>query len=263
VAQSAYRSIPRATIIALLQALPASCTNLELDTRGQDDREEDEEAHVCDAVRGLLPRLRHVPIRIGAMCCAMFSEDCSTEDGFAAVHTPHLKSLVVNCGIVGGSQIQLCGQDDYTSHAKHPAGPEDLALSSIIDGLEQLVSQQGEALNNSRIYIMVGMSGDSSFQQYQTELRSDMVTKTIWAFPVLPFGPPSSSGAYIMRLHDGSEYVLSKEEGIETVCEGFVWKEDIGGSRLPAEILDAERDRLPSFATGCVESRLTAQTGKE
>jgi hypothetical protein len=60
VAQSPYRSIPRATIIALLEALPSSCTNLELDTRGQDHREEDEQAHVCDVIRGLLPPM-HPP----------------------------------------------------------------------------------------------------------------------------------------------------------------------------------------------------------
>jgi hypothetical protein len=52
VAQSPYRLIQRATIIALRQALPASCTHLELDTRGQDHRLQDEQAHVCDAIRG-------------------------------------------------------------------------------------------------------------------------------------------------------------------------------------------------------------------
>jgi hypothetical protein len=94
-------------------------------------------------------------------------------------------------------------------------------------------------------------------------LRVDIKAKTTWAFPVLPFGPPSSSGAYIVRLHDGAEYVLSTEEQSEAVSEGFVWKDDAEGARLPAEVLDAERDNLPSFATGCVESRLSTQTGKE
>jgi hypothetical protein len=257
VAQSPYRSIPRATIIALLEALSSSCTNLELDTRGQDHREEDEQAHVCDVIRGLLPPMHHARIRIGAMCGAMFSKDGSI------VHTPHLKSLVVNCGIVGGSQMQLCGQDDYTNHAKYPAGPEDLAWSSVTDSLTQLVSQQPDALKESRIHAMIGTGGDSSVQTCQTELRVEIRAKTSWAFPVLPFGPPSSSGAYIMRLHDGAEYVLSTEEQIEALSEGFVWKDNIGGAKLPAEVLDAERDNLPSFATGCVGSRLSIQTGKE
>jgi hypothetical protein len=257
VSQSPYRSIPRATIILLLEALPTSCTNLELDTRGQDHREEDEQAHVCDVIRGLLPHMHHVRIRIGAMCGAMFSKDGSI------AHTPHLKSLLVNCGIVGGSQMQLCGQDDYTSHAKWPTGLEDLAWSSVIDGLRQVVSQQADALKRSRIYAMIGAGGDSSVQTCQTELRVDIRAKTTWAFPVLPFGPPSSSGAYIMRLHDGAEYVFSTEGQIEAVSEGFVWKDDIGGARLPAKVLNAERDGLPSFATGCVESRFPVQTGKE
>jgi hypothetical protein len=90
-----------------------------------------------------------------------------------------------------------------------------------------------------------------------------MLAKTTLAFPVLAFGPPAFSGAYIMRLHDGSELVLSTEEQIEAVSEDFVWKDNVGGARLPAEVLDAERHGLPSFATGCVELRLRAQTGKE
>lgn len=271
VAPSAYRSIRRATLVALLKALPATCTNLELDTHAQDHREEDEKAHVCDAVRTLLPRMHHVRIRVGAMCSAMFSadqklhmprEDGTTENGFTTVITPHLKSLVVNCGF-GGPQIQLCGQADYTSHAKHPGQPERLALSSVTTGLERLVSQQGEALKDSRIYVVVGLEGDSAYQQCQTQLREDVVGRITWAFPVLPFGPTLSSGKYIMRLHDGSEYVLSNIDQIEALSEGFIWKDDIGGARLPAQILDAERDGLSSFGTGCVESRLPAQNGKE
>ena len=271
VAPAPHRLIRRATIIALLDALPATCTNLELDTHAQDHREEDEKAHVCDAVRNLLPRMQHVRIRVGAMCSAMFSadqeshaprEDGATDDDLNTVTTPHLRSLVLNCGF-GGPQIQLCGQNDYTSHTKHPGRPEGLALSSITKGLEQFVSQQGEALKDSRIYVMVGLGGDSAFQQCQTELREDVVTKVTWAFPVLRFGPTTSSGKYIMRLHDESEHVLSNEDQIEALSEDFVWKNDIGGARLPAEALDAERDRLPSFATGCVESRLPAQTGKQ
>jgi hypothetical protein len=114
VAQSAYRSIPRATIIALLNALPASCINLELDTCGQDHRNEDEDTHVCDVMRGLLPRMQHVRIRTGAMCSTM-----AMGSDFTA---PYLKYLVVNCGIVGGQQIQRCRLDDYTGNAKYPAG---------------------------------------------------------------------------------------------------------------------------------------------
>ena len=57
--------------------------------------------------------------------------------------------------------------------------------------------------------------------------------------------------------------MLSNIDQIEALSEGFVWKDDVGGARLPAEMLDAERDRISSFATGCVESRLPAQNGKE
>lgn len=139
VAQSACRSIRRATIIALLEAMPVTCTNLELDTHGQDHRDQDKKAHVCDAVRTLLPRMHHVRIRIGAICSAFFSADEGLHtpriDCFTTFISPHLKSLVVRCSVISGSQIQLCGQDDCTSSAKHPGRIEELALSSIANGL--------------------------------------------------------------------------------------------------------------------------------
>jgi hypothetical protein len=123
VGQSAYRSILRATFIALLNALPASCSSLEMDTCGRDHCEEDKDAHVCDVVRRLLPRMQHVCIQTGAMCSAMVMG--------SAVHRSHLKSLIVDCKIVRDQQIQRCGPGDYTGNTEYPAGREDLAWFSV------------------------------------------------------------------------------------------------------------------------------------
>ncbi|KAF2874776.1 hypothetical protein BDV95DRAFT_603569 [Massariosphaeria phaeospora] len=86
-------SVPRKNIVALLKALPETCTNLELDTRGYDHREEYEQVHMCDAVRAILPRMHNVRIRVGAMCHEMFGTG-----EFTPTHLPNLKSLIVNYG---------------------------------------------------------------------------------------------------------------------------------------------------------------------
>ncbi|KAF1835555.1 hypothetical protein BDW02DRAFT_646776 [Decorospora gaudefroyi] len=236
-AESAY-CIPRATLIALLNALPASCTNLELDTRGEDHRKKEEEAHVCDAVRGLLPRMHNI------YRCLRAS---------AQVPWPSIVGYlpVSRCSVAETRTISLVQNTLYGPTVTYGH------LSSM--PLTQLVAQQTASLKESRIYAMIRLYGDSPIQGCETQLRTDLVAKTTWAFPIMPF----SFDNFIVRLNNDSEIVCFDDSKIEPIYEGLVWKDVVGGARLPSTVLDAAREGRPSFATGCVELKLSTQTGKE
>ncbi|KAF2874777.1 hypothetical protein BDV95DRAFT_603570 [Massariosphaeria phaeospora] len=110
------------------------------------------------------------------------------------------------------------------------------------------------------IYTDVGMEFDAGM----TEIRIDMVAKEAWAFPCMYLTSGILEvGANLLRLDDGSELVLSEETHIETMAEGQLWKDVVGGPRLPASVLDAEKNGQPSFATGCIESHLPTGTVAE
>jgi hypothetical protein len=250
--ESSYRSVPRATLIELLEALPEICTNLELDTGAQDHREEQEKAHVCEAIRGLLPHMQNVRIRIGAMCSAMFGIGNSSSDGFKPIALPNIRSLVVSCAIFNGQQVQCCGRQDYTTSAKHPGSHGALAWPFITADLAKLVEHSGDNLTHACIYAMNATSGDDASQICQTAIRTDVVTKETSAFPILSIGVPwQGKVSYEVRLHDDSELVLTSPSHVESIAEGQTWQDVRGGARLPTEILKAERTGLPSFATGC------------
>lgn len=274
--ESRWCPIPRATIIALLGALPESCTNLELDTFGQDHRKDNEQAHVCDAVRCVLPRMQNVRIRLGAMCGAMFgtgkmlassrvesdSAD-GTIDDFAPISLPKIQSLIVYCALPSGTRLQRCGRTSYTPLAMTLPWLASFAYPSITTSLAKLVEQNIENLRSAQIYAMVGNQSSNSTQDCQTEIRIDMVAKEAWAFPSLPLGKPLGNLGYIVRLHNESEFVTTKAENIEAIAEGQLWKDTLGGTRLSVQILDAAKNGLPSFAAGCVESRLPTKTVEE
>jgi hypothetical protein len=52
----------------LLRSLPASCTSLELETSGTDWSPRPESHHLCLDIRSIMPRLRHIKLRIYSLC---------------------------------------------------------------------------------------------------------------------------------------------------------------------------------------------------
>lgn len=135
------RWIPRRIIVSLQEALPQTCSNLELDMPPDGvlsfayNKHNRESVHLCDAVRHLLPRMRHVRIRLPKTCSAMFGTDCTDDseagagDNFAAIALPKLKSLVVNCGFSMRLEIQQCNHVNGHKHLL-PLTPTPTTLSS-------------------------------------------------------------------------------------------------------------------------------------
>jgi hypothetical protein len=71
--------ISPASLAALVDALPESCDNLEIDTQGHASVPvAADEPHLCERLRYVLPRLRHFRLRMGRMCSALLGKGPSS-----------------------------------------------------------------------------------------------------------------------------------------------------------------------------------------
>jgi hypothetical protein len=85
-------------IMALLNCLPDSCVDLELDT-SLFERYQEQQMHFCPFIAALVPRLCHLRLRIGHICCNFIGLNPNLERGpdcNSGPIAPHLRSLVIN-----------------------------------------------------------------------------------------------------------------------------------------------------------------------
>ncbi len=59
----------------ILQSLPATCVNVEIDSSGY-DLPHPESDHLCDILRQIIPRLRHLSLRLRHLCPAILGSGC-------------------------------------------------------------------------------------------------------------------------------------------------------------------------------------------
>jgi hypothetical protein len=75
----------------LLRCLPASCTSLELETSGLDWSPRPVSHHLCPDIWNILPRLRHLKLRIHTLCSRILLHD--SEDPGNRRNEPDLREL--------------------------------------------------------------------------------------------------------------------------------------------------------------------------
>lgn len=115
---SGYHGIvPQSILVQLVEALPPSCANLELDTFGYDARAEGDSTRLCNSLRRVLPRLQRVRLRVRS-CESLFT-DPSTPD--QTISLPHLKSFIYTCARPPGTPLPTCRCPDASpiTHDHH------------------------------------------------------------------------------------------------------------------------------------------------
>ena len=122
--------LDRKDLSSILRQLPSSLEDLELDTAGTERAASDADAcHLCADIQKLLLRLRHVRLRLGMICRAMFpiTDIGSGCEGIDAQNTkpvavpPKLTSLLINL-----HQLQdpsLCPKNDAQPPPMPPQRP--------------------------------------------------------------------------------------------------------------------------------------------
>jgi hypothetical protein len=94
-------------IAPVIKALPETCINLELDTRGHDAFGNG--THLCEPLAEIMPRLRHLRLRLYRFCPALLGPDflySKWDDQDTArsktSRYPFLETVMINC-IVGNT----------------------------------------------------------------------------------------------------------------------------------------------------------------
>ena len=233
--------IPRPLITEFVKILPKTCIHVEIDSRG-DDYFKPGDAHLCDALREILPRLRHLRLRLSTLCPAILGDGFnpiqpgSMLSNFKPVAAPHLKTLIFNCipRIIFGSQAHICGtfqENPYTSYSTNLLE----ARIAIVDALclSKGTSSFPAAECLRVLHALPHSNNDQSV--YASLVQRNILEDVTWSLPfrnIMGFQMDS----FLIRTPDGLEF-LSYSWAIEALAEGELWSEVSNGFRIPASSL--------------------------
>jgi hypothetical protein len=186
---------PVAELAAIIDALPESCVNLELDTGGWDDFPKQGDPHLCASIRRILPRMQHVRLRLRFVCSAIFGEGhlvpsdqwrarsiCSTEEYQPTISLPNMRTLLVNCAVPDRDMRDTCRPDDWAD-----LSPEELITRTtwhvLTSALERLVNRGDCHSASAKIHVHDFMSGcpiqmKLYHSPYTTFIRTEMTSLT-------------------------------------------------------------------------------------
>lgn len=236
-------------LVRLIDALPISCTSLELDAFGSDAREEGEQPHLCDSLRKILPRMQHVRLRLRT-CEALFAAPSMPG---SLIRLPNIKTFIYNCCRPPGRPLPTC-----RCTTANPITHEhtDLLWPIVSTSLKEIVSRPNAVPKDAKIYAFMTTPGDDNDQSvWQAYIQADMQSRSSIALPYRAVWKVAMTNvSWVIRLPDDLDFIGSPAS-IEAIAEGNLWHELVGGARLPAAVLSDERAGRPSFAVGRVEKR--------
>lgn len=132
-------------LISIVEALPESCVNLELDLRGHNQisyPRSSSSPHLCDSLRHILPRMRQVRLVLSTTCSTLFedgaqlaSKDENESESTSRanfISLPRMETLLVSCTDHRDLALRsgLCGQKNKS------------AWNSVTNTLQRLVKQE-------------------------------------------------------------------------------------------------------------------------
>jgi hypothetical protein len=249
-----FHGLKPSALADLVDALPESCVNLEIEPRYYDRRTEDT-THLCERLRHVLPRMQHFRLCSPHICSALLGDGPPLpveSENFWPISLPNIRTLVLNIeALADGSHEWRCvavsGTLFHTSNRT--------ARGSIIPALQQLV-ECGSYPSSAKLYVLDHLDyGRSHFRiSYNMILRVEMTTKTAWAVPFgsIVVAQPNNYRPHFVRTLDDRELIFSDGPAFqprESLTGWEDWKSLLGcGARLPASLvtLPTENLTLPS-----------------
>lgn len=273
--------IPRPVIATVISYLPVSCVNLEIDTKGV-DHAEPVSTHLCEFLRAILPRLRHLRLRLRFLCPEIFGKGFTAHgtvddaSNFEPISAPHLKTAMINCITKTCAYTGVCGTLEFPERPAyvHERGPEArICLASCL----RLLVERSSFPEVQRLWMLDWQRpSDENGQLFASYNRRDVAKNKTWAIPCRRIWH-SERNSVLIRTPEGVEG-LSAPWTLETLAEDEIWEETTNGSRFPAEFqsdedwqtqgyskrelpletVDAYRGRFPKRACGLWEDEKKA-----
>lgn len=233
--------IPREFLNRLVARLPTSVQHLEIETRGHERvNPEDESSHICATIAACLQTLKslRLRLRLSRFCPKLFAPSES------------LTSLVLNMVEVDRTtKTYLCEdltflhpweQHTHVTQARGQNTCRALALAGL-NALSQMPNLNEFVIFDAESYIRQPLQVDRL--RARNVLRNETTT-----FPLFSTHPIHHEPKYIdvlrkLPFDGGSEDVLGIVADIETAAEGSTWSSAINGSRLPRSIRNAPEGR--------------------
>lgn len=241
--------IPSQIVGALIGRLPATCQGLEIDTKGR-DYPRPHSAHICNAIRDVLPHLKYLRLHIRTMCHALFGTGpAPAPDGsfknksdYTPVNAPFLRVLFVNslAGHLYRSQARVCGPvQEYPFFSS----PGSHGAEFVIARCSRAIMEQAKCPAKARLTIFgaqPGKDGDKSV--YPAFNRRDIVENVTYTQPFIDINT-FKSPSYLIRTFEGED-LLSTAGVIQDIAEGRTWKETTNGFRFPSEFLGEQSGEM-------------------
>lgn len=217
------KSISRRAMQTVIENLPPSVKNLEIDTRCCDRvLPKDEESHLCDAIAHRMQTLRQLRVRLSTVCPALIGQVDKLESGVICLQWPNRRSHTIPCDLAP-AKVHLFG--DHRPLMAHNL------QSNIINTISSKLTSSA----TTKRFLLITFRQNA--QIGQADIR-DFVAKSTISCPVAEIGLTSDDKVPIQIRYpsidgatkDAAGYISDVEELLETTCG---WHFTSQGSRLP------------------------------
>ena len=224
-------------ICHLLDNLPKSCHAIEIEVAEQDSRLMTDH-HMCESIRNLLPRMKHVRLNVGTMCECMFLKDqgaplTASHDTSEYTVAPMLETLIILVHYPFHCKLTSY---DYPTTLPRPG------LREIVQAIESpLRAGAFPKATKISVFYWGPFCGRDVFRDGLLDdklklcniIEYDVINNLVIGLPCL--GLRSSPGYDMMSYRVGakSKTVLGNKRMLVTVAEGGAWGTTVSGSRLP------------------------------
>lgn len=241
----------------LLDALPISCVDLELDTKGREDESycfPIDKTHLCTRLHSMLPRLRHVRLRLRTFCPSLL------RSGSDLVKAPRLLSLTINLNITptgshGAWECSTNMGNDLEARMKYHDGRK---LQSLLNRELQHAYNTG-AFPQARAVLLMILLGAPGLSHHHFE-QQDIVHNELYILPFQHVGKDEKRRRVFAARDKLDNESIGPMDAVEamlenacghwfTTVEGYRWSSDFrrSGCRQSASLLQPQLETRAQF----------------
>jgi len=245
------------TIADLLHAIPRSCVDLELDTRGREDDRACNfcpvygSTHLCPVIRGLLPRLRHVRLRLGTLCSRLFL--APRDEGVEHTYTQAaaLLSLTVNLNIEPNSGRTLRYAVIQSDDHERDYGLLQKGLGKVLrDAYKANAFPRARAIQTMDIHRSERRQHDHATQQDIIEDRTYLLP-----FRKLWIDDGTLDDETFVGHNAADEEFFGTMTELEPILEDSAWVTTVDGDRWSSDLQSSASHRVASLRAPRFETR--------